>query len=361
MNPGAPEYEVPLGLEQDELRGVARTIAGIHGLLLAVVLLYLVLGGIPRDTQAFSAVAGGLALYALAAIVLRTLGMRRSESRGKIGIEVLCMTALVTWALAHTGGLASPLLSAYVLPVVAAALTLGRAATLAFVGLVAASQIMLADASLSELLGSTAFAGELAAQLAPVLLVAYVTSVFSADIRFGLNEPTLRSETDQLTGMYKPRGFALVASRTFARATRHGRPTSVLVIDCDSPEPVAERFGQEVGDELVRRLGETILGELRYTDVAARYGQDEFVVLLAETPARGARGVAERIRSSAAADLGDIDGVRTNSTVSIGLASYPEDGRTLDEIVVSADRALDRAKEHGSDRVTPAETSVAAA
>jgi len=339
------------------LRGVSHTIAEIHWLLLILVLLYLVFGGVRDDAPAHAAVTAGLVVYAVVVIAMRYAGIYRRETRWKIAIETWCMIALITWVLAHTGGLASPLLNTYLLPVITAALTLGRLTTLAQVGLVAACEVYLKGASL-DMLVSLPFVGELAAQLAPVLLVAYVTSMFSADIRFGLNQAKLLSETDHLTGMYNPRGFAIVASRAFAQATRHGRPTSVLMIDCDNLKPVNDRHGHEMGNELLRRLGEIILAELRYTDVAARYGGDEFVVLLSETPVRGALNVAERIRASAAAGLASIDGARTNATVSIGLASFPGDGHTLDELAASADRALYRAKELGRNRVARPESSL---
>lgn len=347
-----------LSLEQEDLRGVSRTIAAIHWLLLLLVLLYLVFGGVQEDAHA--AVATPLVAYAAVVIVMRYIGMSRRETRWKIAIETWCMTALITWVLAHTGGLASPLLNTYLLPVITAALTLGRLTTLAQVALVAACEIYLKGTSLDTLV-SLPFAGELIALLAPVLLVAYVTSMFSADIRFGLNHARLLSETDDLTGMYNPRGFAIVASRAFAQAARHSRPTSVLMIDCDNLKPVNDKHGHEVGNELVRRLGEVILAEMRYTDVAARYGGDEFVVLLSETPVRGALGVAERIRASAAAGLTHVAAVPTHSTVSIGLASFPDDGRTLKAIVNAADRALHRAKEQGRNRVARLAASVEAA
>jgi len=357
----ATRPESPLTLEQEDLRSVSRTIAEIHGLLLILIVLYVVFGGVLRDdAQARTAVTAGLVAYAVIVVALRYAGMARRESRWKIAIETLCMTAIISWVLTYTGGLASPLLSTYLLPVVIAALTLGRLITLVQVGLVAACEIYLKGASPDVLL-SLPVVGELAAQLAPVLLVAYVTSLFSADIRFGLNRARLASETDQQTGMYNPRGFAIVASRSLAQASRHGRPTSVLMIDCDNLKPVNDQHGHEVGDEIVRRLGEIVLGEMRYTDVAARYGGDEFVSLLAETPVRGALAVAERIRLASAAGLANIDGVPTNSTVSIGLATSPEDGRTLDELVGSADRGLSRAKAQGRNCVARGDAAAAPA
>jgi diguanylate cyclase (GGDEF)-like protein len=358
LSPTAHRSEALLSLEQEDLRGVSRTIAAIHALLLILVVLHLALGGARNGVG--PAVAAGLVAYAVAAIALRYAGMTRRETRWKIALETWCMTGLITWVLAHAGGLTSPLLNTYLLPVVTAALALGRLTALAQVVLVAACEIYLKGASLGVLV-SLPFTGELATRLAPVVLIAYVTSLFSSDIRFGLNRTRLLSETDPLTGIYNPRGFAIVASRAFAQARRHGRPTSVLMIDCDNLAALVAGHGREIGKELLRRLGEIVLGELRYTDIAARYEDDAFVVLLAETPVRGALTVAERIRASASAGLLDIDAVRASSTVSIGLASCPEDGGTLDALVASAGRALRSAQAQGRNRVARPESSAEAA
>jgi diguanylate cyclase (GGDEF)-like protein len=91
--------------------------------------------------------------------------------------------------------------------------------------------------------------------------------------------------------------------------------------------------------------------ELRATDVPARYGGDEFIVLLPETPAKGAMEVAERIRAAISARPLAIDGEQVVSTVSIGLATFPDDGRTLDALATCADRALYLAKQEGRNKV----------
>ena len=110
------------------------------------------------------------------------------------------MIVFVTWVLWYTDGLASPLLNLYLLPVITSALTLGKFATLANVGAdrraaTSSSAAMRWPRSLT--LG---FVAGFAAQLAPVLLVAYITTMFSADIRYGLQRAKLLAETDELTG-----------------------------------------------------------------------------------------------------------------------------------------------------------------
>jgi diguanylate cyclase (GGDEF)-like protein len=342
---------VSISIEQEELRGISRTVAEIHWLLLILVLLYLVFGGDRSgDPEADAAVSAGLFFYGALVMSFRYANFYRRETRWKIALETLGMMAFITWVLAYTEGLGSPLLNLYLLPVITSALTLGKLATLANVGLVAACTILLGSASIDEML-TLRFVAGFAAQLAPVLLVAYITTMFSADIRYGLQHAKLLSETDELTGLYNTRGFAIAANRLFGQAQRYGRAASVLMVDCDNLKPVNDTHGHEAGNRLLRQVASAVQAELRATDVPARYGGDEFIVLLPETPAKGALDVAERIRSAIGSRPLAVDGQRIEASVSIGVACYPEDGRTLDALAARADRALYLAKQEGRNRV----------
>ncbi len=344
LNPS--ETVAKTSIEPEELRGISRTVAEIHWLLLILVLLYLIFSGARDDGEVSAAISMGLFFYAALVMSFRYANFARRETRWKIAIESCGMIFFVTWVLWHTGHLASPLLNAYLLPVITAALTLGKIATLAEVALIAACYLLLGGAELASL----RFTGAFAAQLAPVLLVAYITTMFSADIRYGLSRAKLLSETDELTGLLNLRGFALAANRLFAQALRHDRASSVLMIDSDYLKGVNDSYGHEAGNRLLRHLARAIQAELRFTDIAARYGGDEFVVLLPETPAKGALEVAERIRVRVAETPLEFDSRRLVSSVSIGIASYPEDGRTLDSLAAHADRALYAAKQEGRNR-----------
>jgi|SRR5687768_15692070 diguanylate cyclase (GGDEF)-like protein len=337
-------------IEQEELRGISRTVAEIHWLLLILVLLYLVFGGERQDREADAAVSAALFFYAALVMSFRYANFYKHESRWKIGLETLGMIVFVTWVLAYTEGLASPLLNAYLLPVITAALTLGKLVTLGTVGLIAVCYILLAGGSPGEVL-TLRFAGGFFAQLAPVLLVAYITTMFSADIRYGLQRAKLLAETDELTGLFNTRGFAIAANRLFAQALRYDRGASVLMIDSDNLKSVNDTSGHDAGNRLLRQLANAIQAELRFTDVPARYGGDEFIVLLPETPAKGALEVAERMRKVVADTPLDIQGHRIAHTISIGVACFPDDGRTLDALAARADRALYQAKQQGRNRV----------
>ena len=338
-----------LSIEQEELRGISRTVAEIHWLLLILVLLYLVFSGDGHDAEADAAISSGLFFYAALVMGFRYANFYRQESRWKLAIETWAMIVFITWSLWHAGKLASPLLNSYLLPVITSALALTKASTLILVGLIASCYILLGD-SAGRLL-SLAYIGELAAELAPVLLVAYITTMFSSDIRYGLNRARLLSETDDLTGMYNMRGFAIAANRLFGQALRYGRPASILMIDSDDLKAVNDRHGHDAGNRLLRQLAKCVQHELRYTDVSARYGGDEFIVLLPETPEKGALDVAERVRAAVSELPLDAGSERVSCTVSIGVACYPEDGRDLDAISARADRAMYEAKRKGRNRV----------
>jgi diguanylate cyclase (GGDEF)-like protein len=197
---------------------------------------------------------------------------------------------------------------------------------------------------------SFAYLGGLVAQLAPLIVVGYVTALYSADIRYGMNRARLRSEIDPLTGLYNLRGFAIALDRFFAHSARHRSPLSLLVLDVDNLKAVNDANGSAAGDRLVRHVAGCIGKELRHNDLAARLGDDEFVALLPETPPAGALEVAERIRAAAAAPI-EVEGRSVASGVSVGVGSYAEDGGTMDAVLERAERAMRLAKEQGRNRV----------
>jgi diguanylate cyclase (GGDEF)-like protein len=284
-------------------------------------------------------------------MAFRYANFYKSETRWKVALESWVMIGFITWVCFYSGGLSSPLLNTFLLPVITSALTLGKLTTLIEVALIAACEIYLGGSFSMERLYSLAFLGGFAAQIAPIILVAYVVTMFSADIRFGLSRAKLLAETDELTGLLNMRGFSIAANRLFGQALRYNRAASVLMIDSDNLKAINDTHGHESGNRMLRQLTRLIQAELRYTDVLARYGGDEFVVLLPETPPKGAVEVANRIRDAIASLPLDMAGTLVTCTVSIGVASHPADGNSLDAVVARADRAMYQAKQGGRNRV----------
>ncbi|MGH2691456.1 MAG: diguanylate cyclase [Actinomycetota bacterium] len=161
------------------------------------------------------------------------------------------------------------------------------------------------------------------------------------------------SITDGLTGVWNRRYLEMTLRKEIERAQRFGRPLSLLMLDIDRFKRVNDRHGHQRGDEVLIEVTRRVLGEIRTNiDVVGRYGGEEFVILLPETPSGGARVVAEKIRGA----MRDQPFVGTSAdplsiTVSVGIATYPEDGTVAEELLRRADTAMYRAKAEGRDRV----------
>ena len=219
----------PISLDQEELRGLARTVAEIEWLLLVLVLLYQAFGQ-PQD-EARIAISMALMFFAAFVLAFRYTNFYRNESRWKIVIEAWAMIAFITWSVCFTGHLKSPLLNCYLLVIITSALTLGKLTTAAFVAVIGMAVALLGRGAA----GGLSSAGGLVIEFAPFAIVGYFTSMFSADIRYGLSKAKMLSETDELTGLLNRRAFAAVAARAFSQAVRYSRPVSALIIDADGP------------------------------------------------------------------------------------------------------------------------------
>jgi len=160
------------------------------------------------------------------------------------------------------------------------------------------------------------------------------------------------SVTDELTGVYNGRHFRARLHEEIERAKRSGRPLSLLVIDSDSLKDMNDRFGHEAGNRHLVAIAQAVQAHVRTSDVVARFGGDEFLVLQPDATPEAAALVAERIRVAvAAATVVAADSAHVGGTVSIGVAGYPRSASEEDSLFRSADAALYDAKRHGKDRV----------
>jgi diguanylate cyclase (GGDEF)-like protein len=160
--------------------------------------------------------------------------------------------------------------------------------------------------------------------------------------------------SDPLTGLHNRRYLMDRLVQEMQRADRHGEPLAFAMIDLDGFKPINDQFGHVIGDKVLRAVGGAVAKCVRVSDIAARYGGDEFAVILPQTPPDGAMRVCERIlRAVSELTLKDDRGETCKVTASLGLSYYPaEDLETAEDLVHSADGALYGAKRSGKNRFT---------
>ena len=185
-----------------------------------------------------------------------------------------------------------------------------------------------------------------------LILLAYVAMVIAREQRRARDAAIRLSTIDPLTGLFNRTFFFAAVEREIARSARSGRGFCLLMMDLDELKLINDRHGHFFGDRVLRGVGEVIRSGGRRIDTSARYGGDEFVVLLPETDPTGAYVLAEKIRLGVADLRVDVAGSMIQPSVSIGVVSYPEDGRTSDELMITADASMYHSKRAGKNRVT---------
>ena len=160
-----------------------------------------------------------------------------------------------------------------------------------------------------------------------------------------IEETSRMAITDPLTGLYNYRFTQDFLRKRLSESRRRKRPLSIVMADVDGLQTINERYGRDFGDMVLREFGQRLAASVRLSDVVARYGGDEFIVLLPETQLSDAVMLAERMAQAIAQyDWTAKDG-ELNVTASLGCASFPEAGSQMQMLLKAADAALYRAKQ----------------
>ncbi len=183
-------------------------------------------------------------------------------------------------------------------------------------------------------------------------------SVFASQAAIAVENDRLYNEikslslTDSLTKAANRRHFDLMLNSEFRKAKGYSRPLSLVMIDLDDFKSFNDRYGHLAGDKILIHISQILIKNVRDTDFVARYGGEEFTIILPETSNTLAMKVSETICNSVEKNVLKIEGVgKKKMTISIGVASFPDNAETTAELVHSADRALYRAKQMGKNCV----------
>jgi diguanylate cyclase (GGDEF)-like protein/PAS domain S-box-containing protein len=176
--------------------------------------------------------------------------------------------------------------------------------------------------------------------------------IANRELQQSLEREQLLARTDGLTGLYNTRHFFELANRELGAALRYRHPLAILMFDADGFKQINDIAGHKAGDNVLMQIAQTTSTHMRAVDVLARYGGDEFVILLPQTNAQQALQIAERIRESIAAVRLETEKGTLTVTLSIGIAEAFSDTRdeNIETIIQHADKALYMAKAKGRNR-----------
>lgn len=290
-------------------------------------------------------VLGLLGAFVVAIVAFRARRFFPRRTRTRLMIESWSMVIFITGVLWFTGKSGSPLLNLYLLPIILSALTLGRLVTLLQVAVIAACHVLLAAATPGLDVMSLVYASQAVGQLAPFLLVAYLTTTLSADITEARERIENLAQTDSLTGLYNLRMFNEVWQREHTADEGNRGVYALLMIDIDKLKDINDAFGHDAGNSALTLVAQCLQRSIRNSDYAARFGGDEFAVLLPGASPEVAEAVVKRVRHNVFKTTLDLRSRMIRCSVSIGVVNYPKDGRDMRELLSMADRNMYRDKE----------------
>ncbi|WP_434624098.1 diguanylate cyclase [Pseudomonas sp. Z1-29] len=162
----------------------------------------------------------------------------------------------------------------------------------------------------------------------------------------------LLSSTDRLTGLYNRGHWEASLKAAYARHQRYGNALSLVMLDIDHFKRVNDTYGHQAGDKVIEQVARLLHEHVRESDVAGRYGGEEFGVVLSDTDAAGGQIFAERLRKAVEESLVQYNGQDIRFTVSLGVADLSQPANDHAELIARADQALYTSKKTGRNRVT---------
>jgi len=340
-------------IELQELLSFRRTLRSIEWLLpLMVVVLYIFAADILNADK--YPILISIAVYTVFISFLQLAYRSEKNIPAILSAEIWGMILFVSLMLWKTGGITSPLLSLYFFPIIASAVSFPRSSRVKLL------IVTFFCFSLTFPNGEfkTCTPRELITTVLLILalwLVSYIAGLLSMSMLEARRKIQQLSETDFLTGLHNMRTFLPLAHIEYERSIRRGHPFSILMIDVDNLKSINDNYGHDCGSAMITRIGQVIARNFRPSDIAARYGGDEFVALLEETDSAGAVLAAERLRLDVAQSPIAVPGGTRSVTISIGIACFPDHGVRVGELITQADEALYTSKKEGKNRAIVAQ------
>ena len=270
----------------------------------------------------------------------------------KASLELTLLLVYLVAVCWFTGKTDSPFVSVIYLILMATSLTLGRRITYLMAGLAIACYTLLAAGDSPALWSH--ISGYLI-RVFPFILIAHVGALLSGEAEGARAEVERLSLTDDLTELNNMRSFEALALQQEKVSRRYETPYAICMLDADNLKQINDRHGHLAGTELIKWTARTIRSNIRESDIAARFGGDEFIIMYPDHDKELIRPAVERIVRAMGACSFSYEGEMIECTLSGGIASFPTDGDDLRSVVKQADLAMYRSKRQGKNRVSLAE------
>lgn len=300
----------------------------------------------PSTVQRPLLAALALALLTASILLVRTVPALQRPAARQYWIGIIALILCVTLLALATGAAQSALVTLYLIPLAAIALAFGRWWLVALLAIaIAALGFVLGVLTPGIDIRSAEFAVMLLSKLAPGLAVALILGALIEQMQSAVQRISDLAATDHLTGLLNLHAFEDVLQQEHRKAERFGHPYTLVMIDIDNLAQVNELLGHEAGSQVIVSVAAAISRSIRASDVAARLGGDDFVVLLTEADAATGAAIAQRIRNNVYAGTVSVANRLIRANASIGVANFPEDHLYPKELMILADQKMQQDRE----------------
>lgn len=301
---------------------------------------------VPSTVQRPLLAALALALLTASILLVRTVPSLQRPAARQYWVGIAALILCVTLLAIATGAAQSVLVTLYFIPLAAIALAFGRWWLVALLAVViAALGILLGALTPGIDIRSAEFAVMLLSKLAPGLAISLILGALIEQMQSAVQRISDLAATDHLTGLLNLRAFEDVLQQEHRKAERFGRSYTLVMIDIDNLAQVNELLGHEAGSQVIVAVAAAISRSIRASDVAARLGGDDFVVLLSEADAATGASIAQRIRNNVYAGTVSVANRLIRANASIGVANFPSDHLYPKELMILADQKMQQDRE----------------
>ncbi len=319
--------------------------------LLALELLALAIGVLqfafaPATVENPLLAGAALVLLGASILLVRMIPALQRPVARQHWIAIVASILYVTLIAIATGAAHSALVTLYLIPLAAVALAFGRWWLVALVAVVIALLGLLLGALTPQIdIESAQFAVLMLSKLIPGLAIALILGALIEQMQSAVQRISDLAAGDQLTGLLNLRAFEEVLQQEHRKAERFGRPYTLAMVDIDNLAYVNESLGHEAGSEVIVSVAAAIARSIRTSDVAARVGGDDFVVLLTEADEAMGGIIAQRIRNNIYASTISVANRLIRANASVGTASFPQDHLYPKELMILADQRMQQDRE----------------